>query len=103
MVIPDEVKQQLLYHYPNAKFKVKHGAFYTAELQELGPNKFYYGSFGASNNLKPIILHCDGQFRTSKSKNMNFDTHLLIKSIQHDPDNDLDITKLNYGYLIEII
>ena len=101
MVIPDEVKQQLLYHYPNAKFKVKHGVFYTAELQELGSNQFYYGKFRIDNDLKLLLLHSDGSVRIEKTTFINFENFLLIKGIDYDAD--LITSSLNYGYLIEII
>jgi len=101
MVIPDEIKEQLLYHYPNAKFKIKFGVFYTAELQELGQKQFYYGRFFGDNDMKVEILHCDGSIRYGKTSQIHYDINLLIKRIKYDPD--LDTSILNYGYLIEII
>ena len=101
MVIPEEIKKQLLYHYPNAKFKVKHGLFYTFELQQLGPKQFYYGHFPTSNDIKVQILHCDGSLRIEKTSFIYFDINLLIKGIEYD--EDLITSSLNYGYIIEII
>jgi len=101
MVIPEEIKKQLLYHYPNAKFKVKHGLFYTFELQQLGPKQFYYGKFPIDNDLRLLLLHCDGSVRIEKTTFINFEKFLLIKGIEYDPD--LTTSSLNYGYIIEIL
>ena len=98
MVIPDEVKQQLLYHYPKSKFKVSHGLYYGAELEKLGTKQFFLLYPFSSNRVHYNILHVDGSTRTIRGNQLNLNSQILIKSItlinfQHD----------HIGYLIEII
>jgi len=98
MVIPDEVKRQLLYHYPNSNFKIKHGCFYVAELYYLSTKQFFYGNFKHTGTLFVRMLHFDGTIRQISTINLNPYFNHLIKSTAHDNNSDPMV-----GYLIEII
>jgi len=97
MVIPDAIKQQLLYHYPNAKFKVSHGLFYAEELKLLGKCQFFYGVMDKHNALVINILHQDKTIRTITGDHIDRTQPLLIKSLAQDSGSYDHV-----GYLIEI-
>ena len=100
MVIPDEAKNILLYHYPDAKFKVKYGHFYSDEIYYLSPKHFFYGSFkhDTSSLLRVVLLHSDGKFRSFDSRSLNPNFNYLVSSVDHDVHSHV-----LSGYLIEII
>jgi len=97
MVIPDEVKQQILYHYPNAKFKISHGLFHSEELALLGKYQFFYGLF-TSEPCILNILHIDGKIRSIQTENLNLRNPILCKNLV-----GMFLGKSYIGYLIEII
>ena len=98
MVIPDEAKNILLYHYPGAKFKVKYGHFVSSEIYYLSEKQFFYGSFKHVVNLRLVLLHSDGKNRTFHCESLNPNFNYLVKSVQHEGHNHV-----MSGYLIEII
>ena len=97
MVIPDEIKQQLLYHFPNSKIKILHGLFYNEEIQALGPRQFFYGKIDKSN-FTMGILHFDGKIRTVNAYYINTKERYLVKFFSSSATCDPHL-----GYLIEMI
>ena len=97
MVIPDEIKQQILYHYPNAKLKICYGLYYSDELNKMSKKQFFYGIFEKEGSPHFRILHSDKTIRTIRGRDLHETIPLLVESVLYNSG-----TIWCLGYLIEI-
>jgi len=99
MVIPEEIKKQLLFHHPKAKFKISFGLYYGEELEQLGEKQFFLLYPQNSTVPRYWIKHSDGSLRWAKGNAFNSNNYVLVKRVSYYHQD----YQSSLGYLIEII